>query len=224
MKTKTNARSLSSVHLKTLFCTFILVFISAGAGGLAGQAESETNALNGSDGSIIAAIKAVNDEMPASPTNFRGAENKWESRRKQMIAELIGILNDAKSHNLAKCCAAYCLGIMHASDAVDGLAAQISISPPPPSGSDLSGGLSCGYEPAAEALVAIGISSIPAVIRNLAESDDAKVRELSLQVLNRIDGDKDIVQLRLQKALKAEKDLQKQARLQAALKSLSEIK
>ena len=74
------------------------------------------------------------------------------------------------------------------------------------------------------ALIKIGNPSIPAVIRNLAESDDAKVRELSLTALYHIDGDKDITQLRLQKALKAEKDLQKQARLQAALKSLSEIK
>lgn len=77
--------------------------------------------------------------------------------------------------------------------------------------------------PISTALVKIGIPSIPAVIRNLAESDDAKVRELSLEVLYRIERDKDIVQLRLQKALAAEKDLQKQARLQSALKALAEI-
>jgi hypothetical protein len=41
-----------------------------------------------------------------------------------------------------------------------------------------------------------------------------------LQALTRIDVDKDISQLRLQKALKAEKNPQKQARLQAAIKSL----
>ena len=74
--------------------------------------------------------------------------------------------------------------------------------------------------PAVEALIKIGNPSIPAVIRNLAESDDAKVRELSLKVLKSIDGDKDISQLRLQKAFKAETASQKQARLQAALKDL----
>jgi hypothetical protein len=74
-----------------------------------------------------------------------------------------------------------------------------------------------------DALVAIGNPSISAVIRNLTESDDTKVRELSLQVLTRIDSDKNISQLRLQRALKAEKDSQKQVRLQAALKSLANV-
>jgi len=79
-----------------------------------------------------------------------------------------------------------------------------------------------GRYPAMSALMRIGNPSIPAVIGNLEESDDAKVRELSLAVLNYIDNDKDITQLRLQKALKAEKDPQKQTRLQAAIKSLPE--
>jgi len=77
---------------------------------------------------------------------------------------------------------------------------------------------------AVDALIKIGNPSIPAMMRNLAESDDAKARELSLQVLTRIDGDKDISQLRLQKTLKAETDSTKQTRLQAALKSLAELK
>jgi HEAT repeat protein len=72
------------------------------------------------------------------------------------------------------------------------------------------------------ALVAIGTPSIPAVIRNLENSDDAKVRQPSLNVLVRIEGDKDVVQLRLQKALDAQSDTTKKARLQLALKSLTE--
>jgi hypothetical protein len=71
---------------------------------------------------------------------------------------------------------------------------------------------------------AIGSPAIPAVIRNLADSDDSRTRRISMRVLISIDGDKDIVQLRLQKALAAEKDLQKQTRLQAALHSLAESK
>jgi hypothetical protein len=74
------------------------------------------------------------------------------------------------------------------------------------------------------ALIEIGNPSTPAVIRNLADSDDPKVRELSLRVLTRIDNDKDISQLRLQKVLKAETDPKKQARLKAALNALAEMK
>ena len=77
--------------------------------------------------------------------------------------------------------------------------------------------------PAMEALVKIGSPCLPAVIRNLAESDDVKTRELSLKVVYRVDGDKDIARLRLQKAVQAEKDPQKQARLQQAVKALEGI-
>jgi hypothetical protein len=74
--------------------------------------------------------------------------------------------------------------------------------------------------PAMEALIMIGNPSIPAMIRHLEESDDIQVRDLSLKVLYRIEGDKDIVQLRLQKALAVQKDSHKQARLQLALKAI----
>jgi hypothetical protein len=70
----------------------------------------------------------------------------------------------------------------------------------------------------------IGNPSIPAVIGNLEQSDDVKVRELSLAVLNYIDNDKDITQLRLQKALAAQNDGQKMMRLQGALKALENPK
>ena len=78
------------------------------------------------------------------------------------------------------------------------------------------------FPPAVYALIKIGIKSIPAVIRNLEERDDAQVRDLSLKVLYRIEGDKDLVQLRLQKALAAQKDSQKQTRLKLALEALRE--
>jgi hypothetical protein len=74
------------------------------------------------------------------------------------------------------------------------------------------------------ALMRIGNPSIPAVIGNLEQSDDVKVRELSLAVLNYIDNDKDITQLRLQKALAAQNDGQKMMRLQGALKALENPK
>ena len=62
------------------------------------------------------------------------------------------------------------------------------------------------------------------MIKNLEESDDAKVRESSLNVLISIEGDKDVVQLRLQKALDAQSDAKKKDRLKAAIKSIPEIK
>jgi hypothetical protein len=54
----------------------------------------------------------------------------------------------------------------------------------------------------------------------LADSDKATVTKLSLQVLYGIEGDKDIVRLRLQKALEAETNPQKKARLQSAIQEL----
>ena len=84
--------------------------------------------------------------------------------------------------------------------------------------------ISKAKRPAMDALVKIGSPSIPALIRNLAGSDNANVRELSLRALNQIDGDKDIVQLRLQKAMNAQIDSARKARLRSAQKSLATLK
>src|SRR5882724_8828139 len=100
--------------------------------------------------------------------------------------------------------AAYLLGEYRFPDAVDSLNKVITLKDNRPRFAE-------GFWdmfPAMEALAKIGAPSIPAMIRNLAESDDGKVRELSLKVVHYIDKDKDIVQLRLQKALAAEKDSQ----------------
>jgi hypothetical protein len=146
-----------------------------------------------------------------------------KAQRAQCQKEYLEILQDAKSSNFQKCAAAYCLGEIHAEDASDVLAANISLQLdmtqiPIKHLIRVDDALK---NPAVESLIKIGSPSIPAVIRNLAESDDAKVRELSLQVIKRIDNDKDISALRLQKAIKAETDSQKQVLLQAALKALT---
>lgn len=148
---------------------------------------------------------------------------RFSAERGLLISNLISIVKDSASYNLNQCSAAFYLGQMRAVEAVDSLSERIAVKftdwgivhvlPP-----------NSDYFPFAENLVLIGSPAVPSLIRNLTQSDDAKVRELSLQVLARIDGDKDISQLRLQKALKAEPDSKKQARLQAALKSLSESK
>jgi hypothetical protein len=142
------------------------------------------------------------------------------NQRKQVIQSLLKTFNDPKSTvYISKCCAASYLGELRAAEAADSLAAQITIRPPLGGHEPLG-----GYDPVVMALIEIGNPFTPAVIRNLADSDDPKVRELSLRVLTRIDNDKDISQLRLQKVLKAETDPKKQARLKAALNALAEMK
>jgi hypothetical protein len=171
------------------------------------QSEKSVYTLNPND--VIASTHA-------NLQTFDKVSDNFHAQRKQLCMELIGILNDPKSSNLSQCEAACYLGEMRMSEAADDLAAKITLR------LDLRHIIilhlpAISASPVTDALVKIGNPSIPAVIRNLAESDDAKVRELSLKVLYRIDGDKDIVRLRLQKALKAETDSTKQARLQAAL-------
>lgn len=152
---------------------------------------------------------------------FDRTVNKFSDNQDHLAQELIIIFNDTNSSNLSQCEAAHFLGELKISKAADSLSKKITLR------LDASHLIithlpSITVTPAVDALIKIGNPSIPAVIRNLVESDDAKVRELSLKVLYRIEGDKDIVQLRLQKALKAETDTQKQVRLQSALKALAE--
>jgi hypothetical protein len=151
--------------------------------------------------------------------------NSFEAGHSRVTSELLSILRSKKISNLNQCASAYYLGEIRNPESASVLGDFILLR------LDVTKinlmGLpeilrKIGEYPAMNALIKIGTPSIPAMIRNLAESDDVKVNELSLNVLYRIEGDKDIVQLRLQKALAAEKDSQKQARLQSALKALAE--
>jgi HEAT repeat protein len=145
---------------------------------------------------------------------------QYNSQKREFINGLLKTLQDSKASNLNRSMAAYYLGEAHAVEAVnaltDNIGLKVGVEPTSFSGLPLVSGFT-----ACSALIKIGNPSIPPMIRNLAESDNAKVRELSLQVIERIDNDKDISALRLQKALKAETDSKKQARLQAALKALT---
>jgi HEAT repeat protein len=196
--------------LKIYHRTFVLFIGAVTALSITAKAEI-TNI-----GNVIASVR-TNDLH-----SFQVTATKFHDERKNLIMALLSVFNDSSASNLNQCAAAYYLGEVKAAEAVDALAAKITLQlniwslnihalPIIPKNS------------AMEALIKIGDPSIPAVIRNLADSDDAQVRKLSLQVLVRIDGDKDITQLRLQKALKAQTDSQKQARLQSALKALAAI-
>lgn len=166
---------------------------------------------------VIASVRVDNLHLEF----FEQVAVNFNADRNQLVMELLKIFQNQASSNLNQCAAAYYLGEMRVPQAVNALADKVTLAFDSSRTPIFHFPIISGY-PAMDALVKIGNPSIPAVIRNLAESDDAKVRELSLKVLYRIDGDKDIVQLRLQKAIAAQKDSQKQARLQAALKSFGE--
>jgi len=195
-------------HLAVIF----LIFGSPIVASVKGQTEAgKITAEN-----IIASIRTNTDSLAL----FEEQSANFNSNRQQFGKELLEIFADANSSEISQCAAAYYLGEMRFPEAAKDLAEKIAFR--------FNAGKYPYYNfpnvpdyPAMEALIKIGNPSISAVIRNLAESDDAKVRELSLQVIERIDNDKDISALRLQKAIKAETNSQKQARLQAALKTLT---
>ena len=130
----------------------------------------------------------------------------------QLQERLLAMLNTGDSDT--KRYAAYLLGKYRFSQAVDSLAEHIALEDM----AQRSRLWYWGQYPAQEALRSIGNPSIPAMLRNLEEKDDTKVRALSLDVIYFVDKDRDIVQLRLQKALNAESEPQKKERLQAAIK------
>lgn len=153
-----------------------------------------------------------------------------KQQRLQNIDILISILNGNFSPDV-KDSAAIALGNCRASEAVNVLIKNIDL--------DVRGRVILGLlseeegNPVSTSLVKIGNPSIPAIIQLLEETgsvldngktlDDRRsveIRALLLRALCRIDGDKDIVRLRLQKAMKAETDSKKQARLQSALDAL----
>ena len=136
----------------------------------------------------------------------------------QTQATLLSCLGSANED--VKFYAAYLLGAYRYPQAVSGLANNITLEDKIRPQMQKQREWYWDLYPAMEALIRIGNPAIPAMIRNLEESNDANVRELSLKVIYFIDKDKDIARLRLQKAAEAQKDLQKKARLQSALKAL----
>ena len=77
--------------------------------------------------------------------------------------------------------------------------------------------------PAADALVKIGSPAIPAIIQNLRESDDSVVRDFSVKVLCKIEGDTAVAQFRVRRAMELEEDPARKARLQGATEQLREL-
>lgn len=160
---------------------------------------------------------------------------EWlKQQRLEAITNLVSILETNASLEVKES-AVIALGNYRASEAVDALAKYVAL--------DGRGKIVVSLvsdeesRPILSAFEKIGNPSIPVIIRLLEQESfshqflekdeynqmaERNIRNRLLLSLCRIDGNKDIVQLRLEKALKAEKDSQKKAHLQAALKSLAE--
>ena len=177
--------------------------------------------------------QVLGDEKPLGrtvPNGIAGLETSSEQGREAVLQETVLNLREIQevlmrqlgsTNNDVKCCAAYLLGEYRFSQAAGALSQVINLE----SRIHLNAReWFWDHHPAMEALVKIGNPSIPVVIQNLEDSDDVQVRELSVTVIHRIEKDKDIAELRLQKALEAQTDAKKKARLQSALKSLAEIR
>ncbi len=219
MKTSHFANTLSARLFRIRGYTAILLLFFTGDPRLFGQSSSVAN--KSLDERIVAAIKYHNDKNapPVEALDLRRLFYDESLRRDKIIRNLIDILNDPQSRDYTKGFAAYQLGVLHATEAVDRLVSNIRLSVPP-SGHLTDDESPWRAAPAAQALISIGTPSIPSVIGNLAASDDPATLEVSLRVLNSIEKDRDIVRSRLQKALADQKDSRRQARLLAALKLL----
>ena len=170
---------------------------------------------------IVDAALAKDDSAEAGRMFF----GKFYEQKFQTIGELGLILCDTNATELSRGTAALYLGEMHDPGAAEPLARNITLNVDKVLGTYIFGGLPhIWHFEAQRALVKIGLPAIPPVIRNLAESDDKLTRDLSLQTLCEIEKDKDIVRLRLQKALEKEPDKTKQTRLQTALTALDTVK
>ncbi len=180
------------------------------------QVQATNSAFSVTPGDVIASVHL---DWLSFNLSDRVVRNFTEDRQK-LIRELLETFNNSNTPNFNRCTCALYLGEMRAADAASALAPAISLELDPHV--EIKGVMLAQFDPAFNALVKIGSPAIPALIQNLAESDEANVRTLSLKALNRIDGDGDIVRLRLQKALKAETQSQRKKRLQAALKAVEE--
>ncbi len=153
---------------------------------------------------------------------FEKVAVQWGLEHSRLSARMLSIFRDLKSPTLNRCFAAYYLGELHSSEAAEALAPALALHV------DLSKYTIKHYpviagHPVVEALIKIGCPSIPAVIQNLKDSDDTVVKELSLEVLYRVEGEKDVVQSRLRRAAEGEQDPARKARLQNAIDKMRDF-
>jgi len=155
----------------------------------------------------------------------REAIHDFSQQRQEIIHTLVDILNGQYEAEI-KLDAARTLGLYQADEAVPALINNWLLEDQE---RQIIHGIVTDEEfqaivwPISTALRRIGPPTIPPLIDCIANNPNIKIQKKALKILQQIDGDKDIVALRLQKAAKAETDAQKQARLQAALKTLTDL-
>jgi hypothetical protein len=220
MKTKKELRILTTIRQRG---PVRLMMTMTMATALWGTAEGQST-YRSLDEEIVESIRATAQVGTHSASaGVRDVDTLFyeeSSHRKRLIQDLLSVLTDPKSPNESKCYSAYYLGVLHATAATETLAAQITNQVW--TGGSMSRREAEWRAGPSYALFLIGAPAIPALLRNLAEKDDPRTRQASLRAVLLIENDKDVVQLRLQKALKAEPDPEKQARLQAAIKALAD--
>lgn len=185
--------------------------------GFKGWAEDVQTAYQVKSDDVLACVLSKDDVKLFETTRIN-----ISGEYKRLNTELIRVFEDQKSSNFNKCAAAYFLGEIHSIDAVNVLAPEIALE------FDISHIKIDGFpmlmgEPAMQALIKIGNPAIPALVHNLQESDDVKVRDYSLKALCQIEHDNDVVRLRLQKTLDSQSGSANKARLQSAIESIQEI-
>ena len=150
---------------------------------------------------------------PDQDSSLTTLEHEWQSRKCILIRALLRGENQK-----ARFCAAYLLGLYRYPEAVNHLAAKITMENDDevlPQGKMAR----WGRYPAVEALIRIGKPSVAAMLRNLASSSDQHVRALSARVIFYVEGEQ-IGRLIVENAIAKEDDSVKKKNLEASLSLL----
>jgi hypothetical protein len=151
---------------------------------------------------------------------FNHVAKQFRIEQEQCGKKLLEIFKNPRSSNFNRCSAAYYLGELRFAAAANDLAADISLNLDMTRIKIKDLPLVSG-RPAMDALIMIGIPSVPAIIQNLASSVDEEVRKRSAHVLIEIEGDPEIAKFILRRAVAKQSDKEKQARLNDAMEAIA---
>ena len=147
---------------------------------------------------------------PEQGASLTTLEHEWQTRKGTLIRALLRSENQK-----ARFCAAYLLGLYRYPEAVNDLAAKITMEN---DDEVLPQGKEARWDryPAVEALIRIGKPSVPAMLRNIASSSDQHVRALSGRVIFYVEGEQ-IGRLIVESASAKEDDPVKKKNLETSL-------